>query len=393
MVVYLARKECQVREEDQGLEVPRAKLAPQVCEVPKAPRDREERPVTLEDRINSASEVISVSVDLKEKPDLRENLERRENADLEEILVLLDLTVLSGRGDRLEPEDSLVLMDYLDPRVPKAIVEHPAHLAQKERLVIWVVVENLVYQGLTGTPGVQGAEGKPGPLGAPGEDGRPGPAGSIGNRGPAGTMGLLGPKGFNGDPGKAGEQGSAGVAGQRTEKLDLLAHPAHLVLQEREESKEHQVACLETKDHLENLGNQGIPGELGAVGQIGPRDPKGSQEPLVQMDPRVVLDQRGPWETQDPLVFRDSLEREASPDLQGLKETEAPSVKKDPRVPLEMMVHGVLPDLLAHWDLQALAVKRESPDPEVQQGPTVLEESTEPEVTLDQPELLDSLDH
>lgn len=68
--------------------------------------------------------------------------------DLEEILVLLDLLVLLGRGDPLEPEDSPVLMDYPDPRVPKVIVEHPAHMALKERLVIWVVVENLVYQVL-----------------------------------------------------------------------------------------------------------------------------------------------------------------------------------------------------------------------------------------------------
>lgn len=75
---------------------------------------------------------------------------RRESEDLEEIPVLLDLTVLSGRGDLLETEDSPVLMDYPDPRVPKATVGHPVHLAQKERLVILVVLENLVYQ----VPGV-----------------------------------------------------------------------------------------------------------------------------------------------------------------------------------------------------------------------------------------------
>lgn len=62
----------------------------------------------------------------------------------------MGLLVLSGRGARLETEDSPGLMDYLDPRVPKATVEHLVHLAQKEHLVIWVVVENLVSQ----VPGV-----------------------------------------------------------------------------------------------------------------------------------------------------------------------------------------------------------------------------------------------
>lgn len=190
-------------------------------------------------------------------------------------------------------------------------------------------------------------------------------------------------------------------------------------MQETEESKDHRVsmdsrACLETKDHLENLGNQvtwvfpesweqwdrldqGESAEFLVKEEksVQPafKDPKESLDPLVQMDPRVVLDQPGPWETQDPLVCRDSLERGVSPDHRGPKATEVISGKKDPKVHLEMMVLGVLPDLLAHWDPQALAVKRGSPDPKAQQGPTVPEESTEPEVTLDRPERWDSPDH
>lgn len=75
---------------------------------------------------------------------------RRVNADPGEIPVLLELLVPLVRGDLLETEDSLVLMDYRDLRVPLEIVEHLVYLAPKERLVTPVVVENLVCQ----VPGV-----------------------------------------------------------------------------------------------------------------------------------------------------------------------------------------------------------------------------------------------
>lgn len=105
-----------------------------------AHRDLKEAPVSLVSKDNWE---MLVCQDLKEKLDLKENLDlqdprvysdlraKKESEELAVTLALSALQVLLEREELLVTEDSLVLMDYQDPRVPKEIVEFQDHQGLK----------------------------------------------------------------------------------------------------------------------------------------------------------------------------------------------------------------------------------------------------------------------
>lgn len=152
-----------------------------------------------------------------------------------------------------------------------------------------------------------------------------------------------------------------GVLRVKTERLDLPDLQDLLEALETEESKDPQESpgsrvYLETKAHLENLGNletwvfpeswvlwgrsdrgvrEGSQGKEENWAHLDYKDPRASPEHPVLTGPRAVLDPLEQEEMLVLLVYKECLEREVSLDPLDPKETGEPSERKDLKEHLE----------------------------------------------------------